>query len=207
MITAKTFISFASRSARGIVQKVLEQHPKLGLTSQEIFQQVHEQFPGAKENPGFLPPTAKVILENRARGPNLHPKHLDIPHVEHPIRSMRFLKKVVLEQMLQRGELQRLYISRSSNDRDLNRVKVLKGNEPVWDPVPNVLPPGVREQWRWRLPPGHVFTDTQDPEPSDVYEAQSTTRKSGNHHGRSNRFRERAYVPPPDRVFGLGERR
>ncbi|KAG7096996.1 hypothetical protein E1B28_004391 [Marasmius oreades] len=201
MATVKTFISFATRTARDIVRRSLEPFP-LGLTSQNLYKTIHKQFPDAKENPDFLPPSTKLIEQGAP------PKHLDIPHYDHPIRSMNFMKKVVLEQMLERDEVEYIYVKKEpSPDRDgtRSRVKVVAGkrkNE-IFEHVLNALDSQVKEEWRWRLVEGHQFVDTPDPSPLMVRDVQSQTRFTGYPHGKSKRRTRAAYVPPHDRAFGL----
>ncbi|KAK7049552.1 hypothetical protein VNI00_005583 [Paramarasmius palmivorus] len=196
MTTAKAFISFASRSARQIVHEVLKPHPQVGLTTQQIYERAHTQFPNAKENPDFLPPSVKLILQNNATGANFRLKHLDVPHVEHPIRSMSLLKRTILEQMVERGDVERLRVSRINDEK--SQIKILQGKQGGVETVPIVLSPDDGH-WRWRLTPGHVPVDTPDPDPAEVREAQSTSRKDGPRHGKKKGHQ----LPPQDAKFGL----
>ncbi|KAL0579525.1 hypothetical protein V5O48_002454, partial [Marasmius crinis-equi] len=121
----------------------------------------------------------------------------------------RFLKKVVLPQMAERNEVERIRLSkRSIEGEKMNSIKVTKTDTKparLLEPIPDILPPGTDEEWRWRLVEDHQFIDTPDPSPDSIHAAQSHSRRSGFLHVKSERQRKALYVPPHDHQFGLKE--
>jgi len=68
---------------------------------------------------------------------------------EHPIRSMRYLKKIILDDLLERGDVEKVRIARARPDTNGNRpdtiTSKLTGRIVKLNVAINQL------EWRWRL--------------------------------------------------------
>ncbi|KAH9947225.1 hypothetical protein B0H21DRAFT_360806 [Amylocystis lapponica] len=154
----KSFIPGVSPEARSLVRAVFHARPGApGLTTQEIYAAVQEIRPNEHPIPRspvkMLPQKGqrekrklalqKLALERRTedRGP-VDPKEV------HPIRSVRFLKKMVLEDMAKRGEVCKVFLRGGAGGTDESRqTQVLKEQFRATIPTAN-LP--MQDVWLWR---------------------------------------------------------
>ncbi|TCD70025.1 hypothetical protein EIP91_005277 [Steccherinum ochraceum] len=103
----------SSPIARNMVRHVLSQstHP-VGMTSAQIFEKIHEQFADVEKVPAPPPFKLQPGMKGRfGRPPIAVPEP---PHREHPIRSIRFLKRVILADMERESEIGKIVVSRQS---------------------------------------------------------------------------------------------
>lgn len=117
-------------TARNMVRRVLRNptHP-LGMTTKQIYDKIHESYPDAKSRAAAPPPfvVQPTMKGKYGRRPVPMPEP---PHREHPIRSikcaslqlwlvfsvidyLRYLKKVVMEEMVREGEVKKIPVDRS----------------------------------------------------------------------------------------------
>jgi len=169
----KTLIRFSTENARKMVRTVLEPHPALGLRIQDIYAQVHKQFPDAREKPEYIPKDSRVPYE--------------IPNPYHPLRSMRYLKCTVMDEMEKLGEVHQIYIRSGSRDKDGVRMDLVKYKEGV---VALATDAKAKQEWRWRLTPSYVPTELPDPSVGLLIKAQSATKPAG-WHGMGKRSKKR----------------
>ncbi|KAJ7283691.1 hypothetical protein C8J57DRAFT_1293288 [Mycena rebaudengoi] len=131
----KAFIRTGTAQTTRIVREVLKPHMELGLTTKEIYEQAHALFPDEK-TPA---PPLKQMPRPGAHGRGLF--RLDPPgppHRDHPIRSIAYLKNVVLEELQEKAVVEKV-ISRT--------VYHPEGAEP------GVVTSAEHQvtQWRWKL--------------------------------------------------------
>jgi hypothetical protein len=86
MANPARFINFSTKHSRELVRSVLAPHPQLGLRMQDIYRQIHEKFPNAKEATKYIPEMPASAIE--------HWKTLGMfpEHPEHPVRSMKYVR-------------------------------------------------------------------------------------------------------------------
>ncbi|KAJ6599103.1 hypothetical protein DFH09DRAFT_1303643 [Mycena vulgaris] len=92
---ATRFLRHSTKKTTDIVLEVLRQH-KSGLTTKEIYDKAHAMFPQAIES--NTPPRKVLSKQWHKTGRTFRPPP-EPPHRDHPIRSIHYLKKVVLEEL------------------------------------------------------------------------------------------------------------
>lgn len=134
-IPLKAWINHATPKARNIVRQVLANSGRVGLTTQEIFDLAIKQFP---DEIAPAPPSHKLVVK-KGRMPQAIPEP---PFREHPIRSVRYvcmkqrllppityirsdryLKKLVLEDLTARGEVVKAHVRCGAAGKDKNGQK------------------------------------------------------------------------------------
>ncbi|KAH8094921.1 hypothetical protein BXZ70DRAFT_1009863 [Cristinia sonorae] len=118
-----TWINYSTPRARNMVRKVLQTstHP-IGLTTKQIYAKIHELFPDEKQpapEPFVVQPGMKGRYGQPAKPVPEPPKR------EHPIRSVKYLKKVVMEDMALEGEVEKVTMRRDA-DGVLRRIPTKK---------------------------------------------------------------------------------
>ncbi|KAJ7591102.1 hypothetical protein C8J56DRAFT_934692 [Mycena floridula] len=161
----KTFISWSTAQARQIVRQILTPYPELGLHQQTIHRLIREETADARQPEELIPKRMLVSIP---------PKHIrTLPkHSEHPIRSMRYLKETVLQEMEKQGEIEQVFIRKGSLRNEagerLDAVKYGRQQERV----SLVTDLKAQQEWRWRLVPGKPPVQIEDPNPSVMFEMQ-----------------------------------
>lgn len=128
----QVFNALCTPQARNIVRHVFRHRQDvIGLDSHEIYETAFELYPHER---GPEPP--KVYGEPRSepvkRGWQLPPQPLD-----HPIRSMKYLKRIVLDYMAAAGEVEKVVV-RPTDERDEQglRHQILRSKTEGLIPVP-----------------------------------------------------------------------
>lgn len=87
---------------------------------------------------------------------------------------VRYLKKSVLPEMEELGELEQVYLRRGKpSDQDENGARIDHFKSPSGGiaKIPTNL--GMKkEEWRWRLVPDFVVQHKRDPHPDEMFEAR-----------------------------------
>ncbi|KAI0960323.1 hypothetical protein AcW1_004866 [Taiwanofungus camphoratus] len=123
-----------TREARQVVRAIFASRPDApGLSTQQIFQAALEKFPGEVAH------TLTAPLEETKEG-------------MHPLRSMRYLKKYVLEDMAARGEVRKVYVKVRGGDEDENgkKMDVIVSKDGERQMVPNFNADKERV-WVWQF--------------------------------------------------------
>jgi len=147
----KMFVDYCTSKARQIVLSVLRPHAPLGLTTHEIFEACVTQFPEAKQE---APPPRIMIPRKRLKGGIPVPPVPDAPYREHPIRSVRYLKKVVLEHLVATDEVEKIHIRRSSAPQENLEREEARSRKNAVSKV---------GKWRWRLRTEHGLMNEDTP--------------------------------------------
>ncbi|KAI0082529.1 hypothetical protein K474DRAFT_1767809 [Panus rudis PR-1116 ss-1] len=108
----KAWITYATPKARNIVRSVLANSGCVALTTQEIFDRAIKQYPH-ETSPS--PPVYEVESRQKGKQPKAMPEP---PFGEHPIRSVRYLKRLVLEDLVARGEVVKAHVRRGGAGDD-----------------------------------------------------------------------------------------
>ncbi|KZP32913.1 hypothetical protein FIBSPDRAFT_1036530 [Athelia psychrophila] len=100
------WIKHCTPECRNIVRSVLTAHVKedSGLPTHEIYDLALKDFPDAKCGPQPTPRDSPRIRDFKGT-PTREP-----PRADHPIRSMKYLKRIVLEEMESNGEVEKFLI-------------------------------------------------------------------------------------------------
>jgi len=171
----------ATPKARNMVRRVLQSstHP-VGMTSREIYEQIHERFPDEKV-PAPPPFTVQPIMKGKYGS---KPKPIpEPPHREHPIRSLKYLKKIVLEDLAREGEIVKVPMRRNEeipapapSPRPTRQKKGLVVPSPdvfVWKCV-NPRRMKAAESPSHPQPPAMLRTESEQANPSDHNSTDAT---------------------------------
>ncbi|KAI0065764.1 hypothetical protein BV25DRAFT_1592609 [Artomyces pyxidatus] len=148
----KSWVGFSTPRMRDIVRTVLNSHPdRPGLTTQELFKSIHEKFPDVHveerqrrtfdvtlRSPKAVANAKKAMVITKksmmsAKRAARKPKPVIpqvVPERVHIVRSLGYLKRIALSDMLQRGQVEKIKVTAEDGD-----------------------PPRARKQWVWRLLP------------------------------------------------------
>jgi len=125
-----------------------------GLTTKQIYEAVHRQYPSVERTsfPAKMVPN-KPGHKSRAFSYTLEPRPPPIPdteHKDHPVRSIRYLKKFVLEEMAERELLEKIHCPKASLPPEVQQEitpKVVPRNKKLKALL------NRKEAWLWRLRP------------------------------------------------------
>jgi len=127
-------LTSVSPEAREIVKAIFASRPGVvGLSTQEIHQTAYKMFPGKAAKP-----------RNRTA-----PEPTDT----HPIRSMRYLKRYVLEAMQDENLIAKVYVKAQKGTDENEGTKLIlqsKGAPQIHLPAPNLTPGEGVKAWVWR---------------------------------------------------------
>ncbi|KAJ7129724.1 hypothetical protein C8R44DRAFT_777502 [Mycena epipterygia] len=101
----KAFLKHGTIQTTDIVLNILRTH-KSGLTTKEIFEKVHIMYPHAYQ---AAPPPKNLLRQRTSHGKTYQPPP-DPPYRNHPIRSVNFLKSVVLEELQQQRWIEKYVV-------------------------------------------------------------------------------------------------
>ncbi|CAL1700178.1 unnamed protein product [Somion occarium] len=135
----KSWVTFSTPKARNVVRTILANSNKFGLTTQDIYHAAQQQNIKSE----LVRPAKADLAPGRRPGP-------EPSNPNHPIPSMRYLKKFVLEDLAARGEIAKVHV---------RRIKVGEFGEPVYyarakGTVPvkaDAIVTAGKEAWVWRL--------------------------------------------------------
>ncbi|KAK0216991.1 hypothetical protein IW262DRAFT_1464031 [Armillaria fumosa] len=198
MSRVQSYVFWSTSQARQLVRNVLVKEPKIGMHHQQLFNEIIKQYPDEKLPAHLVPDT---LPPPPARGGAY--TRTTPPLAEHPVRSMRYLKKVILEDMLRLREVEKVIVTR---DREEKRTKTnalfVKHPEPV----------SPAEMYRWRVVPGSAPThDVPDPDPEEMFEAKRVEAWQKKVHEKNKMLPPAQRLstrrpPPPKRILWLRER-
>ncbi|THH17423.1 hypothetical protein EW146_g3382 [Bondarzewia mesenterica] len=139
-------LNVCTRQMREIVMAVLKDNTNnYGMNAHEIMKAAKDKFPNEVTS------TVGLTMDT----------HKPLDKAEHPLSSMRHLKKVILEDMAARQQIERINIKNggfNANGEPVVRVKSSKGAELLPTKKPKT---GVEFLWRL-LPGGSAFLDIGD---------------------------------------------
>ncbi|KAK0495597.1 hypothetical protein EDD18DRAFT_1170058 [Armillaria luteobubalina] len=198
MSRVQSYVFWSTSQARQLVRSVLTKEPKIGMHHQQLFNEIIKQYPDEKLPTHLVPDT---LPSPPARG-GAYARTTPVL-AEHPVRSMRYLKKVILEDMLRLREVEKVIVTR---DREEKRTKTkalfVKHPEPV----------SPTEMYRWRVVPGSAPThDVPDPDPEEMFEAKRVEAWKKKVHEKNKMLPpgqklSTRHPPPPKRILWLRER-
>ncbi|KAJ7507759.1 hypothetical protein B0H11DRAFT_1968554 [Mycena galericulata] len=125
----RAFIRNGTSQTTSIVRSVLNRHPDFGLTTKELYEKAHAMFPDAYQP---APPLKEPTVTLRSTHGRIIQPMPQPPYRSHPIRSIRYLKTVVLKE-LQEQRLVEKFVTHQPPDGDATSGI------------------GTRMVWRWRL--------------------------------------------------------
>ncbi len=159
MNRVQSYVFWSTSQARQLVRNVLMKEPKIGMHHQQLFNEIIKQYPDA-QLPTHLVPDAPQKPPVRGGAYSKTAPAL----VDHPVRSMRYLKKVILEDMLRLQEVEKVIVTQDHEEkRTRTKALFVKHPEPV----------DATEMYRWRVVPGSTPThDAPDPDPKEMFEAK-----------------------------------
>jgi len=134
-----------------MVLRVLADHPIKGLSTHDLIKAGYEQFPNALQPvPAVhvVPPQDRPKLPPGARKPPAH------TYMEHPFRSMSYVKRILLAGMLEANEVEKVHIIRGGvRPEDGERLpdRVISKKRGLMEVDPYLK---VKETWNWRSMPG-----------------------------------------------------
>lgn len=162
----KTWVNFSTPEARSIVRKILASapHRELGLKMHEIYERAHEEFPDVTTD---IPAGKPIPTGLRNHGGRSKPaKAIPLPpKLDHAIRSVKYLKKTILEEMAMAREIEKVHIKRGKlhedGTRDISIVSKAHGKTDITSdlnmPISNI--------WHWRLTPDYMTKINNYPKP------------------------------------------
>ncbi|KAK0430007.1 hypothetical protein EV421DRAFT_380191 [Armillaria borealis] len=198
MNRVQSYVFWSTSQARQLVRNVLMKEPKIGMHHQQLFNEIIEQYPDEKL-PTHLVPDSPPKPPVRGGAYSKPAPAL----ADHPVRSMRYLKKVILEDMLRLQEVEKVIVTQDhAEKRTRTKALFVKHPEPV----------NTTEMYRWRVVPGSTPThDAPDPDPKEMFEAKRVEawRKKVQEKNKmlppAQRLSTR-HPPPPKRIMWLRER-
>ncbi|KAG1806852.1 uncharacterized protein HD556DRAFT_1198542, partial [Suillus plorans] len=137
-----------------IVRKVLTSSSHRELKMHEIYERVHAEFPDVTTD---IPPGKPIATGFRNHGGRIKPTETVPlpPKLDHAIRSVKYLKKTVLEEMAAAREIEEVHIKRGQlhedGTRDLSIVSKAYGKTEITSDS-NMSMSNV---WHWRLTPDY----------------------------------------------------
>ncbi|KAK0450428.1 uncharacterized protein EV420DRAFT_1563509 [Desarmillaria tabescens] len=161
MSRVKSYLFWSTFQARQLVRNVLMKEPQFGMHHQQLFNEIVRQYPHEK-----LPTHLIPLQAEHTRGPPVHGGEYGKPEpalADHPVRSMRYLKKVILEDMLRLNEVEKIILT---PDRDAKRTKT----NALYVKHPG--PINATQMYRWRVVPGSQPAEVADPDPEEMFEAR-----------------------------------
>ncbi|KAI0310921.1 hypothetical protein OF83DRAFT_1178073 [Amylostereum chailletii] len=153
MPLTRNWIGFSNPRARHLVRVVLSsvESPLQALSTRDVYETIHERFP--RENiEEDRRPWQKESPPGEKRKGKLHIPAPTPPHLDHVVKSMAFLKRVVLPDMTERGQVEKVTVHRGIMNPDgerEDRVKSLAGTTAF----PSAHTKPLRE-WLWMLREG-----------------------------------------------------
>ncbi|KAL0949923.1 hypothetical protein HGRIS_009951 [Hohenbuehelia grisea] len=123
-------------AAANIVRKILVKGP---MKTQDIWQKVREEYPDVKTE---VPPRFDK------RGTLSGDKDSDPPYPDHAIRSVKYLKSVVLEHLAKTGEVEKFLRKFEGEELQKHYRDQAAANKLVAKRLKKPLRPG---EWLWRL--------------------------------------------------------
>ncbi|KAF7792824.1 hypothetical protein EIP86_003924 [Pleurotus ostreatoroseus] len=128
------------RACRSVCSVLKKQPPEtLGLSTQQIYHAIHES---SQTKPTRIVHPMQTV----------HPVQL-IPHPDHDIRSMRFLKQIVLPELLAKGKIEQIHVRRGGGGLDeqgkaRDSLRIRGGPKGI---LPPTFALDKKEAWLWRL--------------------------------------------------------
>ncbi|KAG1892516.1 hypothetical protein F4604DRAFT_1565694 [Suillus subluteus] len=149
----KTWVNFSTPEARSIVRKILASapHRELGLKMHEIYERTGKPIPTGLRNHGGRSKPAKAVP--------LPPK------IDHAIRSVKYLKKTVLEEMAMAQEIEKVHIKRGKLHEDGTRDMYIVSKAYGKTEITSDLNMPMSNIWHWRLTPDYKTKINNYPEP------------------------------------------
>ncbi|EMD40417.1 hypothetical protein CERSUDRAFT_70792 [Gelatoporia subvermispora B] len=164
MITGKVWKTCATPEAVRIVVDVLKnaRTDVPGLTTKQIFDAIHDKYPDAKQAsfPSKVVPAIQTNRKSRQFSYTLDPRPPPLPEVEtrdHPVRSIRYLKKFVLEEMALNRLVEKIHLDKGELPDDVRREitpKIAPRNKKA---IKLISRP---DAWLWKLLP---LSEGEDP--------------------------------------------
>ncbi|KIJ51283.1 hypothetical protein M422DRAFT_26696 [Sphaerobolus stellatus SS14] len=135
-------------SARGreIVLDILKSAPK-PLLIRDIFQQVHAKFPDAKTDVKLQ--EGHVVNAFRNSGRNPFESKFPPPFPDHPIRSVKYLRSIILPDLQKKHLATKVHAPREPTPQELEIKKQKKTKKSAVKVVINRK--GLVDEWRWTL--------------------------------------------------------
>ncbi|KAG7440504.1 uncharacterized protein BT62DRAFT_578965 [Guyanagaster necrorhizus] len=199
----QSYVFWSTAQARQIVRNVLLKEPKIGMHHQQLFDEIVKQYPTEKLPKHLVPVQAEIPRTPPARGGAFVKPAPALG--DHPVRSMRYLKKVILEDMLRLNEVERVIVTKDAKDKDSRRTRrkalYVNHSEPV----------GAEQIYRWRVVPGSEPSDEPDPDPKEMFETKRVEawKKKVRERNKLLPLFQRmstAHPPPPKRVIWQREK-
>lgn len=162
----KTWVNFSTPEARNIVRKILASAPRreLGLRTHDIYERAHEEFPDVTTD---IPAVKPIPTGLRNHGGRYKPaKAIPLPpKLDHAIRSVKYLKKTILEEMAMAREIEKVHIRRGKlhedGTRDISIVSKAHGKTEITSDLD--MPTSTI--WHWRLTPDYETNINNYPKP------------------------------------------
>ncbi|KAH7887782.1 hypothetical protein F5I97DRAFT_1926193 [Phlebopus sp. FC_14] len=162
MFYRKTWLNVSTPRARQIVRSVLATaaRPEIGLHTHEIFERAITKYPARRR---ITKPTPLTLgMHKRYHRPIIPVP--DPPQPYHPIRSMRYLKRVVLAEMQEAGEVDKVRIWKggviaNGNSQVFIHSKVLRKTDTAIHKMTE------DQMWCWKLLPDYESRQANYPDP------------------------------------------
>ncbi|OBZ70462.1 hypothetical protein A0H81_09708 [Grifola frondosa] len=153
----KSWLTFCTPKSRNIVRNILKaQENGHVMTSQQIYQTARQQFPDEHD---LIKEDVVVNYKNEPamkvnRRPTPPTSRMGRPAVpsNHPLQSLRYLKKVVMEDLVARDEVIKVRVWRGSGgvDEEGNKMDLIVHKGSDNQPVKSLSLP-QKESWMWQL--------------------------------------------------------
>ncbi|KAK7696177.1 hypothetical protein QCA50_000828 [Cerrena zonata] len=138
----KAWINHTTPRARNIVRSILANSDAFGLTSQQIYDIAMTTPSSSDRTPS---PLTHKLPKPVATGPP------EPPNPDHPIRSMRYLKRFVLEDLAGRQEVVKVFVRRGAGGVDEHGNKLDLAKAKGMAEVSVMAGIQAKEAWLWRL--------------------------------------------------------
>ncbi|KAF9247267.1 hypothetical protein BU15DRAFT_23426, partial [Melanogaster broomeanus] len=148
----KHWVNYGTPAAREMVRNILATAPNkdIGLDSHEIYERAFKEYPDAV-TPTPPPKSTPLGFHPRTRLPKI-PVPVP-PRREHPVRSMKYLKRVILKEMAEAKEIEKVLIKQGEMTEDGKKKFSVRSKDLG---LSDIIGEDLKSQcWRWRLlPPG-----------------------------------------------------
>ncbi|OCH95914.1 hypothetical protein OBBRIDRAFT_830513 [Obba rivulosa] len=126
-----------------------------GLTTKQIYEAVHQRYPDVERTsfPARMVNATPPKFKTRAFSYTTEPRPPPLPEIltrDHPVRSIRYLKKFVLEEMAEKNLIEKIHLSKSELPPDVReeiRPKVAPRNKKMKALLSR------SDAWLWKLNP------------------------------------------------------
>ncbi|KAF8578486.1 hypothetical protein K439DRAFT_1663709 [Ramaria rubella] len=151
----------ATPRGREIVLEILKSAYPQPLRTQELYERIRKEYPDEKlPAPVPIPPPLRspkslaITASGKVKKEKPVPEPVQPPHPDHPIRSLKYLKSIILGELTQRNQVSKVHSMREPTPEELaQKGRRLKGKKKQASNTPMAIinVKGMVDQWGWVL--------------------------------------------------------